>query len=121
MLAVIRARFTPTPPNAVWSDAAFAAWLDPHVRYSLANYWTKSTFGKADLSYQLLQPIVLDDPRNKLSAQDRQDPTISRPCLVNAITAKLSDEQSPDWIAFDGMIIWFAKTPTDQFGGGPFP
>jgi hypothetical protein len=44
MLAVIRARFLNTPASAVWSDAAMQSWLDPNIPFSLASYWTHTSF-----------------------------------------------------------------------------
>ncbi|MEP7002174.1 MAG: hypothetical protein ABI969_16925 [bacterium] len=117
MIAAIRVRFTPTPANLVWSDAVFARWLDANVPYSMAHFWRKSSFGLADLNFQIFPAIVIDDPRAALSAEERKDNVITRRTLVAGVTSKITELFSPDWSTIDGAVIWFAQG-TDLFGGG---
>ena len=63
MLALIRARFPNTSAMAVWSDAAMQAWLDPNIPFSLAHYWTRTSFIGADMRYVLFPTVVVNDPR----------------------------------------------------------
>ena len=119
MIAAIRVRFTATPPAAVWSDATFANWLNPTIQYSLAHYWYQSSFSQADLKFQIFPPVVMDDPRLALSATDRTINGKTRPALVNAAIAKITDSFHPDWSKIDGLLIWYAQ-PTDLFGGGSY-
>jgi hypothetical protein len=120
MIAAIRVRFTPTPASAVWDNAVFTNWLNPTVQYSLAHFWFKSSFTLADLTFQILPPIVIDDPRLKLTPEERRNNKITRAALVNGVTAKVTDAFQLEWNTIDGMLIWFAQ-PTDLFGGGSYP
>lgn len=119
MIAAIRVRFTPTPPTAVWNDAVFANWLNPTIQYSLAHFWFQASFTQADLQFQIFPPVVMDDPRLALSATDRMINAKTRPALVNAAIAKVTDSFHPDWSTIDGLLIWYAQ-PTDLFGGGTY-
>ncbi len=120
MIAAIRVRFTPTPATQMWSDASFANWLNPTIPFSLGHYWRKSSFGFADLNFQIFPSIVMDDPRLQLSPADRMNNGKSRQALVNGVSARVTASFKPDWSKIDGMLIWFAQ-PTDLFGGGAFP
>lgn len=120
MIAAIRVCFTPTPTSAIWNDALFANWLNPSHPYSLAHYWLKSSFGIADLRFQIFPPVVMDDPRLTLSDTDRLINAKSRPALVNGIIAKVTDSFHPDWSTIDGLLIWGAQDKTDLFGGGSY-
>ncbi|RPI52188.1 MAG: hypothetical protein EHM56_08675, partial [Chloroflexi bacterium] len=114
MLAVIRARFPNTPASAVWSDAAMQAWLDPTIPFSLAHYWTRTSFLGADMRYVLFPPVVLNDPRpNTPPGGDVRDG------LVRAVLDQVTAMSDPDWVLFDQFLICFAQ-PTDMFGGGAY-
>jgi hypothetical protein len=120
MIAAIRARFTPTPAVLVWNDTVFNNWLNAAIPFSLAHFWTKTSFNQVDLRYKLFPPIVLDDPRLQMTAEERKIPGKDREYLVNGVSGKVSDEFKPDWGEFDSMLIWFAQA-TDLFGGGSYP
>lgn len=120
MIAAMRVRFTPTPASQMWGDAVFGSWLNTTVQYSLAHFWFKASFALADLQFQIFPPIVIDDPRLQLTPEEMGNNVIARKCLVNGVTAKVTDEFHPDWDSVDGMLIWFAQ-PTDLFGGGAHP
>lgn len=114
MLAVIRARFPETPASAVWSDAAMQAWLDPNIPFSLAHYWTRTSFIGADMRYVLFPPVVVDDPRSKMPpGADGRD------LLVRAVLDQVTAMSDPDWDLFDQFVMYFAQ-PTDMFGGGSY-
>jgi hypothetical protein len=114
MLAVIRARFPNTPATAVWPDAAMQSWLDPNIPFSLANYWTRTSFFQADMRYFLFPPVVLNDPRN-----DGALGTDARERLVRGVLNEVTRVSDPDWDLFDQFIICFAQA-TDMFGGGSY-
>jgi hypothetical protein len=120
MIATIRVRFTPTPAARVWDDASFNNWLNTGIQFSLAHFWSRTSFGQADLRYQLFPPIVMDDPRANMRLEERAIWGKDREYLVNGVTAKISSDFKPDWGAFDALLIWFAQ-PTDLFGGGGYP
>lgn len=114
MLAVIRARFPNTPASAVWSDAAMQSWLDPNIPFSLASYWTRTSFFQADMRYFLFPPVALGDPRadTTLGADQRER-------LVRGVLNEVTRVSDPDWDLFDQFIICFAQM-TDMFGGGSY-
>ncbi len=106
-----------TPAEAVWSDAAFANWLNPTIQFSLAHFWYQSSLSLGDLKFQIFPPVVMNDPRSALSAADRKINAKTRPALATAAIAKITDSVHPDWSTIDGLLIWYAQ-PTDLFGGG---
>ncbi|MFE3195925.1 hypothetical protein ACFXHA_43485 [Nocardia sp. NPDC059240] len=114
MIAFIRARFTGTPAARIWSDADVANFMDPNVPYSLAHFWTKTSFGQFDLSYHSFAPVVLNDPRPPQGDND----TV-RTALVLGVLKAVTVAENPDWAPFDKVFIWFAQG-TDLFGGGSF-
>jgi hypothetical protein len=105
--------------SAVWSDDWLNAWLNAGIQYSLAHFWKKTSFGQADIRYHLFPPIVLDDPRANMTAEERQVWGKDRECLVNGVIAKVRDSFHTDWGPFDALLIWFAQG-TDLFGGGAY-
>lgn len=114
MLAVIRARFPETPVEAEWSDAAMQAWLDPNIPFSLAHYWTRTSFMGADMRYILFPPVVVNDPR-----PDTPPGGDARDRLVRAVLDQVTSVSDPDWDLFDQFLICFAQQ-TDMFGGGGY-
>lgn len=119
MIAAIRVRFTPTPASQVWSDTLFSNWLNSTIPFSLANFWFQSSFGQADLNFQIFPPIVMDDPRLQLSAEQQTDNAYTRSALVNAAVAQITALYKPDWSVINSILIWYAQN-TDLFGGGAF-
>ena len=115
MIAAIRVRFTATDPAKVWNDPVFTNWLDANHPYSLAEFWRKSSFGHAELSFNIFPPIVMDDPRDALTPTERNDNNTSRKALIDSVTAKVTEQFHPDWDTLDGLLIWFAQR-TDLFG-----
>jgi hypothetical protein len=109
MFAFIRARFPNTPPNLVWSDAAAANWMDPTIPFSVAHFWTVSSFRQVDFSHVVFPAVVVSDPRVR-AADDRDR-------LVRAALDAVDQASHPDWDQFDRCIIFFAQ-PTGLFGGG---
>lgn len=120
MIGAIRVRFPDTPASAVWNDTVFNNWLNTTIPFSLAHFWLKSSFGQADLRYQLFPPIVIDDPRSKMTEEEKKQWGKDREYLVNGVTAKITSDFRPMWGAFDALLIWFAQQ-TALFGGGAFP
>ena len=114
MLAVIRARFSNTPASAVWSDATMQSWLDPNIPFSLAHYWTRTSFFQADMRYNLFPPVVLGDPRADTSLGSNV-----RERLVRGVLNEVTRVWNPDWDLFDQFIMCFAQM-TDMFGGGAY-
>ena len=114
MFAVIRAHFTATPVSDVWSDAEMRNWLDPTIPYSVAHYWSQTSFSQIDLSYQLLPILQLADPRN-----DPNFGMTARQRLVNAVLAGATNEWDPDWSTFAHVVIWFPAA-IDLHGGGSY-
>jgi hypothetical protein len=104
----------------MWDDAVFGNWLNLKMQNSLAHFWYKSSFTLADLKFQIFPPIVIDDPRLKLTPEERENKEKARAALVNGVTAKVTDNFHPDWSLLDGILIWFAQQ-TDLFGGGGYP
>lgn len=122
MLAVIRVRFPNTPVSKVWSDAAIQSWMDPNIPFSLAHFWSRTSFFQADMRYFLFPAITINDPRADTSLDDTGSAdmnTIVRNRLVRAVLNEVTRQFDPDWDLFDQYIIWFAQT-TDMFGGGSF-
>ena len=97
MIAAIRVRFTATDPAKVWNDAVFTNWLDANHPYSLAEFWRKSSFGHAELSFNIFPPIVMDDPRDALTPTQQNDNNTSRKALIDSVTAKVTEQFHPDW------------------------
>jgi hypothetical protein len=114
MFAIIRVRFNDTDPSAVWGDDVVNNWLNPTIPYSLAHFWTRTSFYQADMRYFLFPPISIDDPRINIP----KDGDV-RQYLVNGVTAEVKRLFTPDWNVFDRLLIVFAQ-PTDLFGGGSF-
>ena len=88
-------------------------WTQTYA-FSLANYWTRTSFLGADMRFVLFPPVVVDDPRPATppdgDARDR---------LVRAVLDQVTNMFDPDWDVFDQFLIWFAQ-PTDMFGGGAY-
>lgn len=114
MLAVIRARFSDTSASAIWSDAAMHAWFDPNIPFSLAHYWTRTSFGGADMRYNLFPSVVVNDNRDDASLGGDQ-----RDRLVWSVLDEVTRLFDPDWDLFDQFLICFAQQ-TDMFGGGAY-
>ncbi len=112
MIALIRVRFNNTPADKVWSDAVMHNWMNPGIQYSLAHFWTRTSFFQADMRYFLFAPVAMDDPRPKTPKDSTE-----RQYLVAKVIAEVTKAFSPDWKIFDQLLICFAQ-PTDQFGGG---
>ena len=99
MLAVIRARFSDTSASAIWSDAAMHAWFDPNIPFSLAHYWTRTSFGGADMRYNLFPSVVVNDNRADASLGGDQ-----RDRLVWAVLDEVTRAFDPDWDLFDQFL-----------------
>jgi hypothetical protein len=90
------------------------AWLDPNIPFSLAHYWTRTSFLGADMRYVLFPPVVVDDPR-----PDTPPGGDARDRLVRAVLDQVTSTSDPDWDLFDQFLMCFAQ-PTDMFGGGTY-
>ena len=111
MIAFIRARFPNTPASQVWSDTVAANWMDPTIPFSLAHYWSVSTFQQVDLSNVIFPPVIVNDPK--------QGTSDDRDRLVGAVLQAVDQASHPNWDQFDRCIIFFAQE-TDLFGGGTY-
>jgi len=109
MIAFFRVRFATTPAQYQWSDTIARNFLDPSIRFSLAHYWTQSSFFQVQMPNVVFPELVISDPRTN-AADDRI-------VLIQAVFNAAEDAFKPNWSQFKSSLIFFAQ-PTDLFGGG---
>lgn len=112
IVGVLRVRFdTNSDPSSVWSDDLTMNWLQPLRQWSLANYWSLSTYGHLTVEPRVYAPVVMADPR--ISGQSNDE---LRNALIGAAVRAGSDQARVDWSDIDILLLLFAQ-PTDLFGG----
>lgn len=117
MWAIIPIKWPKTPASDLWTPAQFAALMDESVPNTLGHYVSTATFGEVDFSYQLFEPVEMDDPRAfPLSVGGVVIVYAGRPdrsALVNAAHAAASKQKPLS--QFSHFMYWYAQ-PTDLFG-----
>src|SRR5262249_47439791 len=117
MISIIPVRFsTNTDPGSVWSADVFEKWMQPLIPFSLGDFWFLSAKGLLPLDHTIHGPVVMDDPRVGVAADNNSQ----RSALVKGAIAAATSQVSPDWDSTDILMLWYAQ-PTDMFGGGTFP
>jgi hypothetical protein len=87
--------------------------MDPNVAFSLAEFWTRTSFGEANMPYVLFPAFAYEDPR----PGKERDP--ARQSLVEKALSEVSQRFDPDWDLFEAVLLLF-EGQVDMFGGGAY-
>lgn len=105
MFAIIRAGVNGQTYN-MFSDGEFFDLMNTGTEFSLGHFWDAGTFGAADMRYELLGPVFINDPRPG-STDARRD---LQQAVIEAVGPR-------DWRRYSHVIFMFGH-PEDFFGGG---
>ncbi|WP_432560550.1 hypothetical protein [Granulicoccus sp. GXG6511] len=115
MIGIIPFRLSTDAQAPVWTSTDWAAFMNPSQEFSLAHFWHRSTFGLADLTYKLFEPVTIVDPRPGMTEEELKADHEGRSRRTKAIVQAVDDAYHPTWDDYAVLMLWCAS-PFDLWG-----